>query len=63
MGKELSFRYNIYVFVTLCRRPLIFQTMFFFNHSLCLKYQRFTQSGGKDIEMTKFEYVSKTQFL
>ena len=28
-----------------------------------LKYQRFTQSGRKDIGLTKFEFVAKTQIL
>ena len=28
-----------------------------------MKYQRFTPPGGKDIEIRKFEFVAKTQFL
>ena len=28
-----------------------------------MKYQRFTQSGCKDIEITKSKFVVKTQFL
>ena len=32
-------------------------------NSLSLKYHRFTASGCKDIEIRKFEFVAKTQFL
>ena len=47
-----------------CRRPLIFQTMNSVkSNSLSLKYRRFTPSGCKDIEIRKFEFVAKTQFL
>ena len=33
------------------------------SKSLSLKYHRFTASGCKDIEIRKFEFVAKTQFL
>jgi len=33
------------------------------SNNLSLKYQRFTPSGSKDIEITKFDFVVKTQFL
>ena len=32
-------------------------------NSLSWKYQRFKQSGCKDIGIRKFEFVAKTQFL
>ena len=32
------------------------------NH-LSLKYRKFTPSGCKDIEIRKFEFMPKTQFL
>ena len=54
-GQELSFCSNLwffnpYIFATLCRRPLIFQTVNSVRwNSLCLKYQRFTLSGAAKI--------------
>ena len=33
------------------------------SSSLCLKYQRFTPSGCKDIGIRTFEFVAKEQFL
>ena len=53
-----------YIFATRCRRPFIFPT----NNSvrldiLSFKYQRFTPSCGKDIEIRKFYFLAKTQFL
>ena len=35
----------------------------FRSKNLCLKYEKFTPSAGKDIEIRKFEFVAKTQFL
>ena len=32
-------------------------------NNLSLKYQRFTPSGCRDIDIRKFEFVAKTQFL
>jgi len=45
-------------------RPYIFQTMKSVRSKyLSLKYQMFTPSGYKDIEIRKFEFVAKIQFL
>ena len=33
------------------------------SDDLSLKYQRFTFSGCKDIDIRKFEFLAKTQFL
>ena len=33
------------------------------SNNQSLKYQRFTPSGWKDLEIRKFEFVAKTQFL
>ena len=33
------------------------------NYSISVKYQRFTLSGYEDIDMRKFDFVAKTQFL
>ena len=33
------------------------------SSNLSLKYQRFKQSGCKDIGIRKFEFMAKTQFL
>ena len=45
-------------------RPLIVQTLNSVrSRSLSLKYQRFASSPYKDIGITKFEFVTKTQFL
>ena len=33
------------------------------SNNLSLKYLRFTPSGFKGIEIRKFEFVAKTQFL
>ena len=51
-------------FATLCRRPLIFQTLNYVRaNSQSLKYQRFTPSYSTDIGVRKFEFVAKTHFL
>ena len=43
------------------------QTLDISNYKLCYmkksKYQRFTPSGGKNIGISKSEFVTKTQFL
>ena len=53
-----------YILATRCRRPLTFQTNNSVrSNSLSLKYHRFTPSGFEDIEIRKFEFVAKTQFL
>ena len=45
------------------------QTLDISNYEFCkiknlsLKYQRFTTSGSKDIEVKIFDFVRKTQFL
>jgi len=68
-GKELSFygknRFSdLYIVLTQCRRPSIFQTMYsVISNNLSLKYQRFKPSGCRDIEIRKFKFVTKTQFL
>ena len=55
---------NLYIFVTQCGRPQIFQTMNSVRwKNLSLKYQRFAPSGGKNIGIRKSEFVTKTQFL
>ena len=67
--KELSFCHklwfsNSYNLATHSPRPLIFQTINSVrSNSLSLKYQRFTPSGCKDIEVRKCDFVAKTQFL
>ena len=56
--------FNAYIFTiaTRCCRPLIFQTINSVrSKSLSLKYQRFTPSCCKNIEMRTFEFVAKTQ--
>ena len=56
--------YNSYICATRCCRLLIFQTMNFDRpKSVSLKYQRFTESGFKEIGIIKFKLVAKTQFL
>ena len=53
--------YNPYICATRCHRSLIFQTMNSDSpKSLSLKFQRFTSSGFKEIEIRKFEFVAKT---
>ena len=55
---------NPHISATEWCKPLIFQTYIIWsnrNHSL--KYQRYTTFGCKDIEIRKFEFVAKTQFL
>ena len=55
---------NHYIFGTKYCRPWIFQTMNSVkSNNLSLKYQRFTTSGSKDIGVSTFEFVAKTQFL
>ena len=67
--KELSlchkFRFSDpYIFAIRCFRPFISQTVNYVGpNNLSLKYKRFTPSGYKDIEIRKFEFVTKTQFL
>ena len=36
---------------------------FYLSNNLSLKYQRLTPSGCKDIGISKFGFVTKTQFL
>ena len=67
--KELSLCHtlgfsNPYIFATPWHRPQKFQTKnpVRLNY-LSLKYVRFTPSGCKYIEIRKFEFVAKTQFL
>ena len=66
---ELSLWYklrfsNTSIFATQCRRPQIFQTMNYVrSKSLSLKYQGFLPSDSRDIEIRKFKFVAKTQFL
>ena len=38
-------------------------TLYISNYEICLKYQRFIPSGGKNIGIRKSEFVAKTQFL
>ena len=67
--KELSFCHklrfsNYYNLATRFPRPMIFQTINSGrSNSLNLKYQKFTPSVCKDIWVSKFKFVAKTQFL
>ena len=55
---------NPYIFWTLGRKPLIFQTYIIWsNRSHSLKCQRSTTLGSKDIGIRKSQFVTKTQFL
>ena len=55
---------NPNIFSTRWRRPLIFQTTkAVILNNLSLKYQIWTPSDCKDIEIRKFAFVPKTQFL
>ena len=46
------------------RRPEIFQTTKSVrSNSLSMKFSKFTPSGCKAIEIIKFRFVAKTQFL
>ena len=59
-----NYDFLIRIFTSLCRKPLIFQTMNSDRSSnLSLKYHRFSSSGCKDIRIGKFEFVTKTHFL
>ena len=52
------------MFTTKCRITWIFQTMISVRtNNLSLKDQKFTLFGLKDMEIRKFEFVAKTQFL
>ena len=68
-AKELSFCHKFkysypYILATQCHRPQIFQTISSVrSNNLSLKFQRFTPTGCRDIEMRKFEFAAKTQFL
>ena len=65
-NKQFNFKKKIsYIFATLCGRPaLIFQTINSVrSNNFSLKYQRFTQSGCKDIESKQFECVTNTQVI
>ena len=56
--------FNPYIFWTLCRKPLIFQTyMIWSNKSHSLKCQMSTTLDCEDIGIRKSEFVTKTQFL
>ena len=48
-----------------CNKPLIFQTIinFVWSINLSLKYQRFTPSGCKDIDISQIEFLVQTQFF
>ncbi len=48
-----------YIFATKCR----LQTLDISNYKFCLKYQRFTTSGSKDIVVLIFEFVEKSKDL
>ena len=67
--KELSFCHklwfsNPFIFITLFRRPSIFQTSNTVRSgSVSLKYQRFPKLGFWDLWIWKFMFVAKTQFL
>ena len=55
---------NSYIFATQCGKPLIFQTMNFVrSNDLSLIYKRLAPSGWKDLEIYKFKFLAKTQFL
>ena len=66
---ELSFCHKLwfsktFIFTTLFRRPLQFQTINTgISGCVSLKYQRFQQSGCWDLRIRKFMLVVKTQFL
>ena len=61
---NLSFLNTIYLFnMDAWFKPLIFQTWTIRSHRIHnLKYLSSTTSGCKDIGITKFEFVTKTQF-
>ena len=67
--KELSFChklwfYNPYIFATLwCKLWYYKLRQLDLTEFFCLKYQRSTTSGCKDIWIKKWEFVAKTQFL
>ena len=67
--KDLSFCHqfkflNPHIFATQCRSYLKFLTINSVRpNSLSLKYQRFAPSYCKDIDIKKFEFAAKTQFL
>ena len=59
--KEMSFCHKLfppYILATLCRRPMIIQTINSVrSNSLSLKYYRFIPSGCKDIGIRKFDFA------
>jgi len=61
--RELSFWHKLRFFnphISICCRPLIFQTIDSArSNNLCLKYQRCTSSGSKDKEITKISVTGK----
>ena len=62
---KLLFSYS-YLLAIQCRRSLILQTMHSGRsniNNLIMKYQRFKPSGGKNIGIRKFEFVTKSQVL
>ena len=53
-----------YIFAIQCRRPLLFQTINSARaYNLSLQYLRFKPLGSIDVEIGKYEFVAKTQFL
>ena len=62
-SKSIRFS-NPYIFATQCRRSYVFQTINSLRlNNLSLKYQMFMPSGCKDIQIKKFEFVTKTEFF
>ena len=55
--------YYPYIFATQILRPKIIQIMSSIKYIRSLKYQRFAQSGYKDIGIRKFVFLVKTQLL
>ena len=55
---------NSYIFTTWWCKPLIFQTWIIWSNRIqSLKYLRSKTLSCKDIEIRKFEFVVKTEFL
>ena len=60
-SKELNVCHKLKFPISL--QPDAVDLLYFQLLILSFKYQRFTPSCGKDIEIRKFEFLAKTQFL
>ena len=64
MVKQQKLSQTLIFLISISLQPEKFQTMNSGRSgNLSLKYQRFTSSGCNDIEIRKFEFMAKTQFL